>query len=500
MPPAPGRLAPRALVLACLAAGCAACSSLNDSLYGGDPTSPGTLGDAGAGTDQPDPLAPGSLEGSYDLAFTAAAPVATDGGPTLPEGVTIASASVRGRLDLGRGDDGALRAVITGRWGDAAAYAVVERPGALVLTGDASFGPSTDRASTVDRWTTVTLARASDGTLTGAVTARGDATYGLADQVWSVPLDGSGRLSPDSTAPELRVAKASRLGPEDALLPWEPAVVRAAEPVPEDGLHAASTLTGADGAPVALAFAAQPEAGARSTWAGVTRVEARLADWTAGVAPDGAATLTVDGPRVADPRGRTAATLREALTFLPLARAGSAAGFDTDTVTATLWGSHALYGGGFAGTVDPRCEDVGCARVGPVRVDACAGARAGLGGVLTRGAEGKVDVRYRILARPVDPALPTIAFVGDLAELELVDAAGAVRRGGVSRADAALARLDAPVDGMTFGTPWRTLSLDAPTGAGPVGFALAVGVGDACGGPGVPPAELELLVEHVTAR
>lgn len=165
-----------------------------------------------------------------------------------------------------------------------------------------------------------------------------------------------------------------------------------------------------------------------------------------------------------------------------------------------------MYGGGLAGTNDPRCESGGCFRIGPFDSDVCGVPRADFAGQLQRLALGHVELRYRILAKSKyesEGAEPMI--YGDVVTLELAAPNAAPEDTGVRGQTGALSKLATPIDGLTYGSPWTTLDVPAPGGGDTLGFAVIAGGpallrGGPCGGPPPPPVTVEILVERVASK
>ncbi|MDB4994127.1 MAG: hypothetical protein JWM74_1559 [Myxococcaceae bacterium] len=72
---------------------------------------------------------------------------------------------------------------------------------------------------------------------------------------------------------------------------------------------------------------------------------------------------------------------------------------------------------------------------------------------------------------------------------------------------AALTKLPAAIDGLTWATPWTTFETAAPEGSAqgaPIGFAVVAGGAYAsrggCGGPPPPATKFEILVERIDAK
>jgi hypothetical protein len=134
----------------------------------------------------------------------------------------------------------------------------------------------------------------------------------------------------------------------------------------------------------------------------------------------------------------------------------------------------------------------------------CSDPRSGLVAQVTRAPLGHVALRYRILARPQnDPGGGSPFFYGDLVTMELAGALnGAPVDTGVAGASANVVALPSAIDGMTYGSDWSTLDAAAP-GSGAIGVAVALGgarSGGCGGGPPLPPVDVEILVETISAK
>jgi hypothetical protein len=447
----------------------------------GTGTSGGTSGSSGT-------TGPHDIVGSFDLTFTSVD--ATGPGPSSTQ---PPSRTVGARLDIRKSPTSTgYDAVLTARWGQPAAYSVSVTPSAVTLNGSGAIGASTPSGYVADTWGTIVLGRDASGGLSGALTATGTENASEGDVVWNAKLTGTGAIAADATDPELR-AETFGLAGSAGMLPWDDIRVRVAEPVGGDPLLASTHLS-ANGTSVALRidpFEAKPE-----SWAGETSLLAHIADWNA--LASAKPTLTASG--AVDRVGRTAKPLAAPMTLLTPGPATSQIDFDSDVILANFWGTWTVYGGGLAGQADPRCEAGGCARLGPVTVDSCAATTSGLVAQLPRAALGHVELRYRILAQPKYPGGPMpFAYDAVTFELAATNAAATDSRTG----SPTLVPLATPIDGMSYATDWTTLDVAAP-GAGIIGAAVALGTASAsrggCGGPPLPPADVEVLVEYLRAK
>lgn len=452
---------------------------------GGANTDGGGGGDAGVG----------SIEGSFDLSFAEITPTFEGGGPVVPPS-TPPSLAKKARLDVRANPAGGYDAVFTSRWGTSSSLAVAVSATAVTLTGTATVrGDAGGSGLATDTWRSLTLARDASGKLTGAVTGTGEETINQGDVLWSGKLTGKGSIAIDATRPELRARASSAIGPADAILPWDAIVVEAAEPVAGAGLRDATQVKGPSGPSIPVGWVAQNAA----PWAGETTASARMTDWAAA---SSAKEITVanDGAKAFDLVALTSPALSTKVKVHPVAFVNtSVIDFQGDVLLASPWGDVAFYGGGITGTPDPRCESGGCARLGPVSLNGCTAQRVGLAGQLAAGANGHVELRYRVLALPDGGSSPNV--FGDVLTMELARPGGSVERSSVLPSQIKLDRLASAVDGMTHGTPWSTLDVLAPSGSGAIGVAVAPGGRDSlCGGPLPPAVKVEILVQKIASK
>lgn len=441
-----------------------------------------------------------TIEGSYDLQFTSAKATLNPGGPTAPP-TTPPSLATSARLDI-RKNGASYEAVFTARWGTPAAYTVAISNAALTLTGKGSIvgGQSSGITGSSDTWESLVLPRNTVGGLTGEVRGTGREFVGQGDVVWDGTLTGSGTIKLDVTAPALRGDYTSRIGPGDRLLPWDPVLVSAAEPVEPNGAEQGIKVQGDHGDSLGIQWNAHDAS--PTGWAGETSFTGYLDDWTRAGSGEPWTLFSSDGA-ARDLAGHFGSSLIKNLSFVRLGAPTTEIGFDTDVLEATAWGENAIYGGGLTGQNDPRCESGGCMRIGPVRFDVCGVPRAGFAGLLQRVGAGNVELRYRVLAKPTYDG-PTPMVYGEAVTMQLATQGAPTRDAGVAATTMTFAQLASPIDGMTMGTDWLTLEAAAPQGTGPIGVAVVVGgssvIRGGCGGPPPPPSDVEILVERVRSK
>jgi hypothetical protein len=324
---------------------------------------------------------------------------------------------------------------------------------------------------------------------------------GQGDEEWGGDLTGTGTLAQDTTHPEVRADVLSGIGPSDALLPWDRLPISTAEPVDEKGLQDNTQISSDKGDKLAVVW--QPTVSPDTAWAGRASFVGYLQDWVSATSSD-SWNVRNTGEFVVDRVGLSAAAITTPLKFLRMGGPTQSVEFDDDVVESSSWGDYMIYGGGFAGQSDPRCEQGGCMRIGPVRYDFCAMPRAGFAAQLQRLAGGLVELRYRILADPLEQPNSLPSLIGEVVTLEVASPGAAPVDHGVQGSSAAIALLAAPVDGMHYGSDWQTFEVPAPAGSGPIGVAVAAGgyslLRGGCGGPPMPASSVEILVEHVKSK
>jgi hypothetical protein len=451
-------------------------------------------------------VAPASLalQGSYDLRFTTVTAATETSSFPAPD-AKPPSLEVNARLDLRQRDDKSYEAVFTGRWGTPAAYSVTVTDDALTLSGSGSISQVRGSISGAsDRWTTLVLARGADGRLTGKVRGVGDETIGEGDVMWNATLTGNAELTVDATTPEVRSAAISPLGPDDALLPWDPIVIETAEPLMPDALQQATVIHDPRGA---MSLRWDHKVPGADGWAGATSIVGHVDDW-ARAGNNGQKDTLDHAGGVRDRAGLGTNVLGVPVQFVAIGPAMKSIGFDDDVTSVGMWGASEILGGGLAGTNDPRCESGGCARIGPVHYGVCGVEHAGFAAQLQRATGGKVALRYRVLVGDAYNRPAEKPFVyGSSVSLQLATPGEVPVVVGVTFDQASLTQLPTAVDGLGWGTPWTTIEAPAHEGSGqgaPIGFAVAAGGAGAsrggCGGPPPPETKFEILVERVDAK
>lgn len=473
----------------------AACGGSVSSPGTSDPSTGGTTDGAGTTTPgkpetKPDsrPLA---IEGSFDLRFTSVAATPDAGSYTPP--TAPPSSTTPFRLDLRRDKGGALSGALTSRWGQVASARVVEGAKSLELTGSFTASGGAGAQGVSDRWLTVTLDRAADGSLAGTFSASGEETIFQGDAGYSLKLAGKGTVAADATRPEARVVATTTLGPPGKLLPWDLLTFQFAEPILHDDAFAASHVAGPGGAALPLAWSGTD--GDVTDWAGISSLSARAKTW-----PSNGGWSAIVEP-VKDRVSLVSDRALSALDILPIPGAATTIGFDDDVLRASSWGGVDFLGGGFTGATDPRCEAGGCARLTPPALGSCSSSTAGLLAQLTPGPQGKVQVRYRLLAHPKYPG--GTPYIPSAMVVESALEGGEPKREHVyvgTSNGAPLAVLPSAIDQYDWATPWTTFETTLPVGSGRVGFALSAVSDIYCGGPPLPPADVALLVESITAK
>lgn len=448
---------------------------------------------------EPTSTAPSTIEGSYDLAFVDVDESFED----PPAVLTPPSRGASLRIDLAKSGAG-YRATVTPRWGRPATYAVAIDDASITLTGAATVTADSGVDVVTDEWTTLVLARDEGGVVAGDAIAEGSILYTRDGVTTTGVLRGTGRLAPDTTPPELRLGAGRSLAPAGLLFPWDPLRVEAAEPLTAEAIEATVTLSASRGVTLPLFWEPSPLTTPRTVFL------AYAADFRA--AGSDAFALATTGPATTDATGNAAPPLAERIQFVDLregadaARAGGRPAIvlgqkDGPLAGTFRWGDTAIYGSRDA--ADPRCEKDACLRVGPVRVDGCRSNHAGIAGVLSRMPRSRATLRYRVLAHAKSGA--PIALDEDLLAFEVAAPVASndlerPAREHVRGEALALAKLDAPVDGMTYATAVQTFDIAAPSRDDVFGFAVRIG-------RDLPPSEacrdarydVELLVEAIEA-
>lgn len=433
------------------------------------------------------------LEGSYDVTFRV---VTATVGNIPGEAPDPPSRTIALRLDLKRDSSGKLLGAIAARWGEIASVDVTEKSDALELAGSTAVNKVVSVASGItDTWKTWRLPRNADGTLTGTFDAKGEELFGEGDVMYQATLGGSGTFTADQTHPETRMRTVSQLAPAGKLLPWDRIVVDLAEPIDRAAALKAARVEDGNGATLGVVWDDPGEH--VSDWAGVSGLNGYAASWPQTAKWSGSVGAVDD--RVALGSVPSASPL-EVLTVGPKAQE---IGFDDDVVLATMWGTTTLLGGGFAGSTDTHCEAGGCLRIDQPPVNSCdASTRAGMAARLTRGANAKVAVRYRVLVHPTTAVGGAAPPFGPQTTVQVATEGGAVKShvlpvGTSSPGSVALEKLATPIDQFEWATPWSTFEAEAPPGTGDLGVAIGTPGSPYCGGPPFPEADVTVLIESV---
>lgn len=440
---------------------------------------------------EPPSVAKLSIEGSFDVSFTNVVATTFGGGP-LGGPVTPPSTNTTGRLDIRKSANAsAYEAVFTSRWGTPAVLRVVRGPNEIILSGEARIesrgAPS--GMSVSDVWTELRLPLQGEDSLTGSISAKGQELTFQGDEGGMANLTGTGKLVRDTLLPETRATLQSRIGPKQALLPWDPIVVETAEPLVAQDVERTTSVT-ANGALLPIAW--MPHEALQTDWAGKSAVRFRAVDWTRAMQVD-KWVITHDGG-AKDRAGQPTPPHRQDLRFFRINGPVPAITFDGDTVGITSWGTgRALIN---ESKPDARCEQGGCFLLGPARYQVCNAIETGVAAQLTRGPQGRVSVRYRVLVNEGLSSVPQ-NLVTRAISVQLANAAGQTTE---ARLSPSLVTLGTPIDGMPLGSAWATEEFAAPPGTGPIGFAMAFARGGCDGGLPTPSRDVELLIDSIQSN
>jgi hypothetical protein len=425
------------LLFLCLAAACGGRFELADSNTDGGTTDDGGT-DAGVDTGT-DTGTPTGIEGSWDLRFT---------------GVDVSSSGQNGpspsvdhafRVDLKKDPSGAYIAVVTPRWGQPAPFEADVQPKAVRLSGQGAL----HAGLTTDTWSTYTLPRDASGALDGSFTAGGTEETINGDVGMVGSLGGRGTAVRDRTAPELQIDPTSPAGPDKKLLPWDPIVVRAAEPV-SIASPPAIYVTGASGL---LPLAWEPDR--HVDWAGTVQLTARRTTWT-GKGAD--AKLAAPEQVGRDLAGLGTPTLAQPLPFLDVPPPLKIHDFDGDSLTVALWGLAKVL------SADPICESGGCVKL-EFPAGYCNVPRVGLALRLDTTGATAMKVRYRVLTGPASGGNGPPMSVPTVFTLEVAPLGAAAQRAAQNLDQGAVKTLPAPIAGYAYGTDWANAGAALPTSA-----------------------------------
>jgi hypothetical protein len=332
-------------------------------------------GGAGGGSGSTGPVGSGGyapLSGSYDLVFSHV------GAKGHPSSAPSPSEGRRARIDLRTlGTD--YEAIVTLRWGSPTSMTASVTDSEVLLTGSISVLDAANPART-DEWTLVRIPRKPDGSPFGSISAQGQASEVEGDVSTRYPIQSGGTIGRDRTAPALRAAPRSPLGPGEQLLPWDAVAIEAAEGVDAAALVRATALYRLDGAARWVAGPAAFTPGPVDpsvAWGGAVRVSGRTTSWDDWV---GAVAHLVVAPDVEDPAGNAAGPLDALFPFAALPSPAAWHGFDYGLSQVANWGDVTWFGSksGSMGL----CEEGGCVELGPFAPVGCAPERIGISGRL----------------------------------------------------------------------------------------------------------------------
>lgn len=398
-----------------------------------------------------------SVDGSYELSFATTE-------PALPDESSFPSLrSSKARLDIRRvdGQGSTYEATLTGRWGASARYSVVETDDALTLTAIESplSWNSMERTAgcllerVVEAWPTLTLPRAPDGNLTGVLHGVGRRTVDCDDIGQQDDLKGTGTVTLDETGPEFRVKAQPTFGEGAPILPWDELRIEAAEPVDEADLRGAISLKSSSGTVLPLQWA-------NETSSVATAVSAHI-EWSGWPTADiHSVKLDVAGPQLHDLAGNAAAAFSEEIPLLTLSTADDVS-FDGADLGVMSWGGvdHLKDKAPIEGPDDPRCESGGCLRLRPT-------CHSGIATLFPRKASAtRIELRFRVIA---DAEFDD--FGGTKLSLQAAVPDRPLESLGIDSGHGSA--LDSPIDSMTHGSDWTTVTMPIPAGEGPVGVSV----------------------------
>jgi len=273
-------------------------------------------------------------------------------------------------------------------------------------------------------------------------------------------------------------------------LPWDPIVVRAAEPITVQDT-AAIQVSGTSG-PLAVAW--DPVApDATIDWAGRIQFVARRTSFE----PNGALVRIAAAPAAGrDLVGLDSAAMNEPMSFLDLAVSSKSHTFDGDVVTVGTWGGAKLLGGK---KPDPACETGGCVEL-EFKAGYCNVPYLGFAARLDAAGASTAKLRYRVLVSAPGQGGPP-QYVPTAFTFDVAPPGGTVQHNVHNVAPADLKALATPVLGYAYATDWATLAVPiAKPGENGVAVYAGTGpLGPSCGF--VPaPVPIAVLLDAVTAQ
>ena len=418
--------------------------------------------------------------GSYDLTFTT---VTAD-----TQGGLFGTPPSKGhsfRVDLAV-NKGATSALVTPRWGSPTYYDAKILSNSVVLEGKGTYFEN----YATDTWATITLARDGAGALSGAFTATGTEQASGGDVIATGNVTATGTLTGDLLAPELRIDGQSQLGPDGALLPWDPIGLRFAEPV-AGGTSPFSTFAISSNAGKSVPVQWDPNPGIVAPYVGFIVGTARRSDF----APTGASTVAWPSS-LSDFAGHALAPVSQPLAFVDLPVVAKQHSLDGDASTVATWGATALLGG-LTGS-DPACESGGCAEIGVFSNGYCQQqpTRLGLAARVDTNEATTITFRYRVFVEdrgspPYIPAALTLQTASPL---------GKVTTSSVMPTSTDFTKLATPYKNLAWATAWSTATV--PVTGKETGLTIAGGLGPVTGPCGLVPAPMNtiIVVDTITAQ
>ena len=419
----------------------------------------GTAGAAGqvlpVGGAAGDSVAAYDLKGSFDLTFPSVQAKLTMG----PGDVNSPSEVTPLRVDIQELDkDGKGTAVVTPRWTQPSVFTAELVDTTLVLKGTATLVSTSSKGSVTEVWQTISL-QVRGGKLTGQVGALGQQTVARDSKSWPGQLTGSGKITPDATAPEGRAGVVDNVGPDSKLLPWEPLRVVLAEPIASEKLLTNLTPSTASKGDTSVSWVPSSDSliefdmvstllGYRQSWeSDVASLSTQLADGFEDLAHNKGKGFQKDYEMAEVPTAS-----------LPL---------KWDTSAPLVWGASQLPGGS-------GCEGKACLSFGPFAVGACTVPAAGAAVRLTDVSE-KAKLRLSVRVFTTDSLLTSPGSTPpEMLSIEMARVGQPPVRQSVPMP--ALASCVAEGGDLPVCSNWISVLAEAPAGPGELGLALRSGV------------------------